>query len=359
MKFKNVVATLLLVSAVGVGGYGYYITSGDKNPLPTATQPAPQKVETPVAVQPTPTVAPTITPPQEPAKVSQEQAPAFINGDFNLDNISLITPATLVQKVKEILENTSDEELGTEVGQALLIGRVRQLDEAIYAPILVAIEKQYLDTVVQFNTLKKKEEGLKTRREYELLLAELSPLTTLSEKRRGIAHKAFRVGDVRDLGATSAEIEKQISSRMLVVSKQQSEKYDVRLKELGALEARRWGVYNNAKVKVKEILELLKADSNNTELKIQLADAEQAVLVAWEGPEGVQVVRNERNRVGEEKKAPERILWNARKSILDTLKPMVDDKTYLKCAEKVDSLNGEIKKKYEEIHKKIQSLPKE
>jgi len=359
MKFKNVVATLLLVSAVGVGGYGYYITSGDKNPLPTATQPVPQKVDTPVAVQPTPTATPTITPPQEPAKVSEEQAPAFINGDFNLDNISLITPATLVQKVKEILDNTSDEELGTEVGQALLIGRVRQLDEAIYAPILVAVEKQYLDTVVQFNTLKKKEEGLKTRREYELLLAELSSLKTLSEKRRGISHSAFIEGNTRDLNSTIREIESQINSRMAAVDKRQSEKYDARLKELGALEARRWGVYNKAKVKVKEILELLKADSNNTELKIQLADAEQAVLVAWEGPDGVQVVRNERARVGEEKGVPGKVLWNARKSIMGALKPMSQDKTYIKTAEKVNSLNDEIKKKCEEIHKKIQSLPKE
>lgn len=357
MKFTHVVATLLLVSAASVGGYGYFASSKPVSSPTVVTQPSPvvappQQVVTPPAEVPKPKLA------AEPAIVT-EQSPAFINGEFNLDNIKLITPSTLAQKVSAILENTSDEELGTGVGQALLIGRIRKLDEDIYAPILFAIEKQYLDIVAQLSALKKKEEGLKTRREYESLIVEVEVLRRLSESRRKVAHEAFIQGNCRDMSATYKEVETKINSRLSAVSKQQSEKYDAQLKELGELEARRWGVYNNAKVKVKEILEMLKTDSNNIELKIQLADAEQAQLLAWEGPEGVQVIRNERNRVGQEKGAPGKLLMDARKAILDTLKPMVSDKTYIKTAEKVNAANDEVKKYFEQVLVKRNALPKE
>lgn len=359
MKLKHVVASLLLMSAVGVGGYGYYKTNYD-GVKPQATEAVKAPSVAPTVIPPAPpakvTEAPSITPPSaQTTPVSQ----VFVDGEFNLDNISLITPKAMAQKVSAILEGMNDAELGTEVGQAILIGKVQKLDEEINGPILMAVEKQYLQTATELARLKKKEEGIKARREYELLLAEVDAFKRVSQKRNDIAFKAFRQGEVRDLVATRAIIEKNISDRIKLVDTQQGEKFDARLKELGELEARRWGVYNNAKVKVKDTLELLKTNPDSIDLKIQLADAEQAVLIAWEGPEGVQVVRTERGRMGEEKRKPGVVLQNARKSIMDAFKPMVDNKTYLNTYEKFNKLNEEVKAFWLTVSKKRDTLPKE
>jgi hypothetical protein len=347
---KYLIASILAASAIGLIVYEY-------SPKQTIKE---QTVSEQVITPPTVPVVPEVKQTPEPTKTTV--TPLYHeDGQFNLDNVKLITGKTFAKMVMDIYYSIPEKELNTSIGRTAFVERIKILDKETYNPMYEAMYYLYVSDLRRYTELKIEYDKTDWKTQLQLIpfRSKFSEFkTTVINKNSRYPHYAFVTDNARSIAVTYRELETIFNQKEFILNEQQKEKYDAQLKQLGELEATRWGVFNRAKLKVKEIKEALSLSPDDSNLKLQLAEAEQNQLLAWEGPDGVQVIREQRSKIGQEKNAPLGILRDTKKAILEGLGEFTDNKKYVEMI-KYKDLTEKIDKLEESITQKIKDLPKE